>query len=222
MLATRFATAARLFCYLLIWTSASFRSAESELQTTTAGPLQPPLVLELSEVPRNPDDLAGIEKHVQRVVERVTPAVVGIIVGPGQGSGVIISEDGYVLTAGHVSGKPNQKCTIIMPNGETLKGKTLGQDKDIDSGLIKIIDEKAKDRKFPFLDMGKSGDLKKGQWVVAIGHPGGFRKNRTPVVRVGRVLFVDAFLLIETDCTRRRRFRRAALRHEGRQHRRHP
>ena len=178
-----------------------FASAQpNNTKQPTRPPFQLPLVLELNEVPRNPDDLASIEKHVQRVVERVTPAVVGIIVGPGQGSGVIISEDGYVLTAGHVSGKPDQKCTIIMPNGETLKGKTLGQNTGIDSGLVKITDEKAKGRKFPFLDMGKSIELTKGQWVIAIGHPGGFRLNRTPVVRVGRVLLAEPFL-IRTDCT---------------------
>jgi hypothetical protein len=48
--------------------------------------------------------------------------------------------------------------------------------------------------------MGKASDLKKGQWVIAVGHPGGFRTNRTPVVRVGRVLYANPFL-IRTDCT---------------------
>jgi Trypsin-like peptidase domain len=51
-----------------------------------------------------------------------------------------------------------------------------------------------------FLDMGKSGELAKGQWVIGIGHPGGFRPNRTPVVRVGRILHTDSFVL-RTDCT---------------------
>src|ERR1700758_5501580 len=48
--------------------------------------------------------------------------------------------------------------------------------------------------------MGKSTSLTKGQWVVSIGHPGGFRPNRTPVVRLGRVLEANANL-IQTDCT---------------------
>ena len=54
--------------------------------------------------------------------------------------------------------------------------------------------------KYPALEMGNSADLKVGQWVIAIGHPGGFRENRTPVVRVGRILFVSSFV-IRTDCT---------------------
>jgi serine protease Do len=48
--------------------------------------------------------------------------------------------------------------------------------------------------------MGKSTDLKPGQWCLATGHPGGYKPGRTPVVRLGRVLDVtDKF--IQTDCT---------------------
>jgi S1-C subfamily serine protease len=159
-------------------------------------PLKLPPVLEKPGAAETVDDLKAIEAHVQLLLERITPAVVGLRVGPGQGSGVIISKDGYVLTAGHVSGKPNQNATIILPNGKTLKGKTLGQNTGIDSGLIKITDE----GEYPFLDMGKSSALKVGQWVVAIGHPGGFRPNRTPVVRVGRIL-MNHPLVLRTDCT---------------------
>ena len=178
-----------------------FASAQpGDNKKSTQAPLPLPLVLKLHAAPDNIDDLRGIEKHVERVIERVNPAVVGVLVGPGQGSGVIISEDGYVLTAGHVSGKPNQDATVILPSGERLKAKTLGQNKGIDSGMVKIVPgDNDKDRKFPFLEMGKSVDLKSGQWVLAIGHPGGFRKNRTPVVRVGRILAANPFL-IRTDC----------------------
>jgi hypothetical protein len=133
---------------------------------------------------------------VQKVLKKVMPAVVGVRVGPGQGSGVIIREDGTILTAGHVSGKPKKDAVIIMTTAKTHKGTTLGQNKGIDSGMLKIDEE----GKYPFLDMGKSAELKKGQWVVAIGHPGGFRPNRTPVVRVGRILYADKNV-IRTDCT---------------------
>ena len=178
-----------------------FVSAQTgDTKKTDKSPLQLPLVLKLHTAPENVDDLTSIEKHVQRVIERVNPAVVGVIVGPGQGSGVIISEDGVVLTAGHVSGKPGQTATIILPDKTRLTAKTLGQNKAIDSGMIKIEpDPKNPNRKFPFIDMGKSAELKSGQWVLAIGHPGGFRPNRTPVVRVGRILRANPFL-IQTDC----------------------
>ncbi len=146
--------------------------------------------------PKTLQDLKAIQQRVREVVENVTPAVVGIRIGPGQGSGVIISEDGYVLTAGHVSGEPGRNVTIILPDGRTRKGKTLGANRRVDSGLIKITEK----GKYPYVKMGKSQRLRKGDWCVAIGHPGGFRPGRTPVVRLGRIRSSFANVL-RTDCT---------------------
>jgi serine protease Do len=146
--------------------------------------------------PENADDLKAIQAQVRKVLEKAMPATVGIRSGNSSGSGVIISKDGYVLTAGHVSAEPNRDVTVIMPDGKSLKAKTLGGDHGIDSGLIKISEEKD----YAFVEMGKSGDLKKGQWCIAVGHPGGFRKDRTSPVRVGRVLQATD-RLIQTECT---------------------
>src|SRR5580704_6500195 len=59
-------------------------------------------------VPETVDDLKQIQVHVKTVIDKVMPAVVNIKAGMGQGSGIIISEDGYILTAGHVSQTPNK------------------------------------------------------------------------------------------------------------------
>ena len=48
-----------------------------------------------------------------------------------------------------------------------MEGKTLGADRDKDSGLIQITDK----GNYPFVEMGKSSDLKEGQWCIAVGHP---------------------------------------------------
>jgi S1-C subfamily serine protease len=148
-----------------------------------------------TQVPQTVNQLRALEKQVQAVVARVQPATIGISIGPAQGSGVII-KDGYVLTAGHVSGQPGRTVTLHLADGRKVKGKTLGRNGDIDSGLIRISDE----GKWPSAEMGKSSSVKKGQWVVSIGHPGGFRPNRTPVVRLGRVLEVNGNFIL-TDCT---------------------
>src|SRR5262249_45555918 len=124
------------------------------------------------------------------------PAVVGIRLGQHQGSGIIVTKDGFVLTAGHVSGEPGKTATVIFPDGKELKAKTLGKNGGIDSGMMKIATE----GEYPFVEMGKSDPIKKGDWVLAIGHPGGFRTNRTPVVRVGRVLQATS-LFLRSDCT---------------------
>ncbi len=147
--------------------------------------------------PESVADLRAIQTQVRKVIAQVTPAVVGVRIGPGAGSGVIISEDGYVLTAGHVSGPESGKpATLILPDGREVKAKTLGANHGIDSGLLKITEE----GKWPHVEMGKSAELKKGQWCLTIGHPGGFKPGRTPVVRLGRVLEL-AEGYVRTDCT---------------------
>jgi serine protease Do len=140
--------------------------------------------------------MRDLQKRVQQVYKKVLPAVVGIQIGGSSGSGVIVSEDGYVLTAGHVSGKPESKCTVILPDGKRLNAKSLGANRGIDAGMIKITDE----GKWPFVEMGDSSHLKKGQWTVAIGHPGGYFTGRSPVLRLGRIQN-STENLIQTDCT---------------------
>jgi serine protease Do len=146
--------------------------------------------------PANVDELKAIQTQVAKVVAQVQPATVGILSGGASGSGVIISKDGYILTAGHVSGEKDRTVQIIFPDGSRKSAKTLGLNRDIDSGLIKLTG----DGPYPFVEMGKSTDLKLGQWVISMGHPGGFRSGRTPVVRLGRVLTSNANL-VTTDCT---------------------
>jgi len=146
--------------------------------------------------PENLEDLKAIQQQVQRALAKAVSCTVGVRVGAAQGSGVIISEDGYILTAGHVSGQPGRNVTVTLPNGRTVKGKTLGSNHEIDSGLIRITEE----GKWPSAEMGDSAALRKGQWCLALGHPGGFKPGRTPVVRLGRILDSKS-TLIRTDCT---------------------
>ena len=147
------------------------------------------------KAPKGVEDLKAMERQLKKMLAKVMPATVGLVVGNGSGSGVIISEDGYILTAGHVSGKPGRSCVVILPDGKRLKGKTLGYNEKIDSGLVKITDK----GKYPFVGIGESGKLVKDQWCVTLGHPGGFRPGRTPVLRFGRVIMANN-RLVQTSC----------------------
>jgi serine protease Do len=147
-------------------------------------------------VPESVADLKAMQGHLQKLIERVSPCTVGVRVGAAQGSGVIISKDGYVLTAAHVVGKPEREVVFILHDGRQVKGKTLGMNSGIDAGLMKI----SEDGEWPFVEMGVSTDCKEGQWCLATGHPGGYEKGRRPVVRVGRVLS-NRSGVITTDCT---------------------
>ncbi len=171
-------------------------AAPPALNRSKDGPL-PPVFAKAN--PENLDDLKAIEKQVQQVLAKVLPCTVCVRAG-GSGSGVIVSADGLILTAGHVSGEPGRDVTIVLPDGKTHRGKTLGGNGTIDSGMVKLVDKGP----WPFVELGQSSELKKGDWCVVTGHPGGFRPGRSPVVRVGRVLEVyrtSPAAYIRTDCT---------------------
>src|SRR5436309_16127609 len=81
-------------------------------QTAQQPEVKLPVVFD-KPMPESIDDLKAIEAHMDVLIARVMPAVVNVKIG-AQGSGVVISEDGYVLTAGHVSGQPGRECTITF------------------------------------------------------------------------------------------------------------
>lgn len=149
-------------------------------------------------VPENLRDLRVIQERVKKVTAKVSPAVVGIRIGAAAGSGVIVRNDGYVLTAGHISGEPDRDATIFLPDGRRFKGKTLGSNRGMDSGMIRITNPE--EEELPFVEMGDSAKLKDGAWCLALGHPEGFRKGRTPVLRLGRVLGSSDKGVLRTDC----------------------
>jgi serine protease Do len=146
-------------------------------------------------VPQNVKDLRAIQEQVRKVLDKAIPCTVGIRIGNIAGSGVIISKDGYVLTAGHISGEPDRKVILFLADGRKVQAKTLGSDEDIDSGLIQITEK----GDWPFAEMGDASKLKQGQWCIGLGHPGSFKAGRTPVVRLGRVLG-HSTRKIQTSC----------------------
>jgi serine protease Do len=137
-----------------------------------------------------------MEKHVEGLIARVSPAVVAVEVGSGSGSGVVISEDGLVLTAGHVCGSPNRPVRFTFPNGKFARGKTLGVNSENDTGLMRITDRGP----WPYVGMGDLEQVRSGDWVLALGHPGGFDVKRSLVVRLGRIIRLIPEAL-QTDCT---------------------
>lgn len=181
---------------VLAVTTATFAADVKDVPLPPIGPIDKlPAVLE-SGTPTTLDELKQIQEQTRKVLAKVTPATVGLQVGGASGSGVIINEGGLILTAAHVSGKPETPVVVIFEDGRRVKGKSLGQNKAIDSGMIQITEE----GKYPFVSMGKSGGLPKGTWVITTGHPGGYKPGRTPVVRLGRILEATSSV-IRTDCT---------------------
>ncbi len=152
------------------------------------------------KTPTSIEQIESVQSHVQELAETVQKTIVGIGVGSAQGSGVLISRDGYVLTAAHVSGAPGRRARLYLSDGREVPARTLGLNKTFDAGLMKITVDDWEAQNWPHADMGTSADVKLGQWVMAVGHPGGYQVDRNPVVRLGRIVhtFKD---VLTSDCT---------------------
>jgi serine protease Do len=83
----------------------------------------------------------------------------------GEGSGFIISKDGYILTNNHVVDNA-VKITVILEDDKEYQAKLIGADPLSDIAVIKIDGTN-----FPVLEMGNSDAIEVGEWVVAIGSP---------------------------------------------------
>jgi serine protease Do len=145
--------------------------------------------------PASVDDLRGMERHVETLVAKVSAAVVAVSLDGGAGSGVVVSSNGFVLCAAHVCGQPGRKVLFTFPNGRKALGITLGTNHDMDAALMKISDPGI----WPYVELTNPGAAHLGDWVLALGHPGGFDPDRPVVARLGRIVRTSP--LLQTDCT---------------------
>lgn len=201
----------RLSCFELITIALLFMTLILPVSATLGQDDEEDLLLDLVTAPANPgleflsggkspttiEQLREMEKVFARLKNQVASATVNIQVGDAQGSGVVVSRDGYILTAAHVIGRPYIEAKITFADGSTANAITLGMNKTIDSGMLRITDK----GKWDFLDIGESRDLSEGKWVMAIGHPGGLTEGRGLVYRAGRINDVDGRRgFLKTDC----------------------
>lgn len=143
------------------------------------------------------DGLLKVQQTVQSTLGKVRPAVVAILTHDGTASGVVISEDGLILTAAHVAEEPGRELFVIMEDGKRFRATTLGLDKTTDAALMQLKD---KEKKWPFVKVSREvAKTQPGDWCFALGHPGGYDKERGVVLRVGRIVRQTANSL-QTDC----------------------
>ncbi|MGA1978962.1 MAG: DegQ family serine endoprotease [Sedimentisphaerales bacterium] len=90
-----------------------------------------------------------------------------------QGTGFIVSSDGYILTANHLVGEA-EKVMVKQGNNQETEAKVIGTDPDSDVAVIKI-----KGNDLPFLELADSDKLEVGEWVLAIGNPFGLTHTVT-------------------------------------------
>lgn len=162
--------------------------------TASAAPGRP--YVNDKKAPENRKDLDTIQQALTGVLAQARAATVCIDLGQGSGSGVIVSEDGLVLTAAHVSSGVNKDLTVILEDGRKLKAVSLGLVADCDAAMVRITEP----GKYPFVALDRDEAARLGDWVFSLGHSGGFDKERGSVVRLGRLVrMMDT--TIQSDCT---------------------
>jgi serine protease Do len=92
----------------------------------------------------------------------------------GLGSGVIVSEDGYILTNNHVI-EGAEGIVVVLPNGRKYQAKVVGKDAGRQGTDLAVL--KIDGKNLPVLPIGNSEELQIGEWVIAIGSP--FRLAQT-------------------------------------------
>ena len=135
--------------------------------------------------------LEDIQQAITSLAERVTPTVVNITpireiaqgqgfqrrapFSQGSGSGVIVREDGIIVTNNHVVGEDAREADVRLSDKSNMIARVIGRDKETDIAVLKI----ESDRKFPVAHFGDSNALKVGQWVLAVGNPMGLDRTVT-------------------------------------------
>lgn len=155
-------------------------------------------VADAREPVKLPGDLLRLEAKVSSVADKTMPATVALLsdVTGSSGSGVVVREDGLILTAAHVV-QGAEDVLVVFPDGKQVAGKVLGANFSRDIAMVRITEEGT----WPFVDTGASRPLQAGDWVVALGHSAGFDPARTPPVRFGRVVSKGPGNYLTSDCT---------------------
>ena len=195
--------------FILVFVLAACGSNDS---TTEAA--SPPSNIALGE-PRQTSPVAtGEALPTVEVVRILTPSVVQIVteslvmgnvnqpvLSMGVGTGIILDEQGYILTNNHVIDGA-QRITVTLSNGESFTARLVGGDASTDTAVIRIEADGLQPAK-----LGRSADLQVGEDVIGIGHalglPGGPTVTKGVVSALGRSIQADARTtmvdLIQTD-----------------------
>ena len=148
-------------------------------------------------------------KQIGDVIEEVTSSVVGIskIKNAGNtvfledgakqlglGTGVIVSENGYILSNEHVTGAKYSNCYVTLENGRTYNANVVWSDSNLDLSISKISV-----KNLPYASLGDSNNIRVGEGVYAIGNPIGYEFQRT--VTAGIISALDRTVRIDENET---------------------
>ena len=129
-------------------------------------------------------DIQDLQRRIYSTIKAVKPAVVSVGQRGGTFSGVIVSQEGHVLSVGHAV-SPGGRYQITLPDGRRLPARGKGSNPRADCALLQIT---SKVDDLPFVEMGESKALVRNQPCLSISFPGGQGTRGVPLVRFGRIV----------------------------------
>jgi len=143
-----------------------------------------PSIVSITRLPANsPDEyVSRLFGYRTQETEAIFPNTIQR--GVGVGSGIIVHEDGYILTNYHlVDGAPDKEVSVRLTDGREYRGYVLGADSKYDLALVKIHEENLK-----AVTLADSDEIDVGDWAIAVGNPYGFIfEDAQPTITVGVV-----------------------------------
>ncbi len=143
-----------------------------------------------------PETVRELESQIREAARRAVAVTVRIRLGTARGSGVLISPDGFVLTAAHVSQASGRMAELRLADGRRVTAESRGADHHVDLGLLKI----RAPGPWPHVAQAALSAPAPGQWCLAVGHPGARQRGSPAALRLGKILRSRTQLLV-TDCT---------------------
>ncbi|GAA3651094.1 S1C family serine protease [Flavivirga jejuensis] len=138
--------------------------------------------------------LDELESQIQKTYKKVLKSTVAI---NNNATGVLISEDGYILTAAHVVlGVRKEQSSITMNDGSTYNAIHLGKDEKGDYALMKIVEKGS----WEYLELGSSSDLGNDEACLMFGHSSGLKSDRPALMRIGFYKGTKALGYLQTTC----------------------
>ena len=154
--------------------------------------------------PGEPPDFNAIEAKCVELAPLAQSSVVGVLSPSAAAlprsrrhlagaSGVVISADGLVFSQFHVTHvldgavldfnirhEPGEEALVVFSDGTERRAKLLGGSIDDDLSLVQLSEHGP----YPFVNFNADATVDAGDWVVKLGHPGGFRKDRLAPLRL--------------------------------------
>jgi len=186
------------FCWIIVFLSAfNAETLVAQHSFTSSEVVDSSPRVETAKFESNHSAVADLESliAIQTQIIRVIPELTSSVVAVEGGSGVIVSETGYILTASHVTRRAGRTVVVRLADGRSASAITLGTNANSDTGALKILDKGP----WPHIKLAATPQVSQGDWCIAMGYPLSFERGKPASMRIGRILSVSKKRYV-SDC----------------------